>query len=209
MSRPDAQARRATVEDLPQLVALWELEKLPAAALEKRFTEFQVVADLSGSVLAAIGLEIHGAEGRLHSDAIGYPEHADFFRELLWPRIEMVCRNHSVERLWTQMTVPFLRTRGFAVASAEQRASLPPEFGEPTSPAWQVLNLRAAEASNEAIARQFAMLKTMHQAETERLRRHARTLKVLALALVVIVSLIVVAWAVVVFRYGPRFLQRR
>ena len=31
-------ARRATVEDLPQLLPLWRLENLPADELEKRFS---------------------------------------------------------------------------------------------------------------------------------------------------------------------------
>jgi hypothetical protein len=31
---PQYRARRATVEDLPQLISLWQLEQLPAASLE-------------------------------------------------------------------------------------------------------------------------------------------------------------------------------
>ena len=37
----------------------------------------------------------------------------------------------------------------------------------------------------------------------------ALAIKKLALALVVVVMLLVVAWAVVLLKYGPQFLQRR
>ena len=45
MTAPQFPARRATLDDLPALRPLWEAERLDAAALEKRLTEFQLVCD--------------------------------------------------------------------------------------------------------------------------------------------------------------------
>ena len=47
---PRQQIRRATIDDLPQLKALWEQEQLSAGELEKRFKEFQVVEGEGGEV---------------------------------------------------------------------------------------------------------------------------------------------------------------
>ena len=40
------QVRRATLEDLLKLIALWQQENLPWENLEKRFTEFQLAETL-------------------------------------------------------------------------------------------------------------------------------------------------------------------
>ena len=74
MTNPNPQVRRATVEDLPKLVPLWQAEQLPWAGLEKRFKEFQVVEMPDGEVVAAVGLEIAGTEGRLHSEVFAHPQ---------------------------------------------------------------------------------------------------------------------------------------
>src|SRR5947208_15870874 len=76
MTAPNQQVRRATVEDLQKLAALWKQENLPAQDLEKRFKEFQVVEGEGGGILAAVGLQIVGPEGRLHSEAFAHPEQA-------------------------------------------------------------------------------------------------------------------------------------
>ena len=43
MTPPNPQVRRATIEDLPQLVLLWRREGYAVSDLEKRFKEFQVI----------------------------------------------------------------------------------------------------------------------------------------------------------------------
>ena len=121
-------ARRATVEDLPQLLALWELERLPATALEKRFTEFQVVSDDAGVVLAAVGLQIIGAHGLLHGEAIARPELSDMLRGLLWKRLQVIIQNHALERLWTQLPAHAWRDQGFERATEEQLKLRPAEY---------------------------------------------------------------------------------
>src|SRR5687767_6620537 len=68
MSTPQLQVRRATIDDLPKLAPLWREENLDVNDLEKRFKEFQVVEGPGGEIIGALGLQIAGQEGRLHSE---------------------------------------------------------------------------------------------------------------------------------------------
>jgi len=49
--------RRATVDDLNALKALWESMRLSPEILEPKLTEFQVVENADHEVLGAIGIE--------------------------------------------------------------------------------------------------------------------------------------------------------
>ena len=118
MTTPPQQVRRATVEDLPQLIALWKQENLPWEQLEKRFKEFQVVEGEGGRVLGMLGLEVAGPEGRVHSEAFARPELADPLRELLWERVQVVAKNHGMVRIWSQFSTPFWNHCGFKCRSA-------------------------------------------------------------------------------------------
>ena len=197
--------RRATLEDLPQLISLWRLERLPAGALEKRFTEFQIVSDTAGQVLGAIGIQIVGSHGLLHSESMAKPELSETLRELLWKRLQVIIQNHALERLWTQMNNVPWRDRGFAGASAEQIKTLPPLFNAGESE-WQTITLRAADA-NAAVEREMAQFKTLQQEEAARLRRRVQWLKRIALGITVVVFLLVVVWAVVLLKYGPKIFR--
>lgn len=204
---PPHVTRRATVEDLPQLVALWRLEQLPAELLEKRFTEFQVVSDEAGQVLAAIGLQIAGVQGWLHSEAIATPELGDGLRELLWNRFQVIIQNHALERLWTQISVPFWREKGFERASAEQIASRPDQFPA-NDREWFVKTLRAANAS-AAVERELAQLKAMQQEESVRMQQRVQWAKRFALGITVVVFLLVIAWAITMLKFGPQMFRGR
>lgn len=198
--------RRATVDDLPQLISLWHLEQLPAEALEKRFTEFQIVSDDAGQVMAAIGFQIAGTQALLHSESMARPELSDTMRDLLWKRLHVIIQNHALERLWTQMDSVYWRDRGFTNASDEQRKGLPVAYLPGEHP-WLVMTLRAADA-NAAVEKELAQFKTLQQEETARMRQRVQTMKRLALGITVIVFLLVVAWAVVLLRYGPKMFGR-
>ena len=54
MSTPALQVRRATVDDIPKLIALWRQENLPVQDLEGRFKEFQVIENGNGGIAAAV-----------------------------------------------------------------------------------------------------------------------------------------------------------
>jgi N-acetylglutamate synthase-like GNAT family acetyltransferase len=199
---PHYVARRATVEDLPQLVPLWQLEQLSVDALEKRFTEFQVVSDDAGQVLAAVGIQISGADGLLHSESIAKPEIGDSLRTLLWSRLQIMIQNHALERLWTTINVHFWRDQDFKLATNEQLAAIPPQF-KGNEREWHVKTLRAADAK-ASIEREFARLKTIQQEETARLQDRVRLMKRVALGITVVVFLIVIVWAITLLRVGPK-----
>lgn len=199
--------RRATTEDLPQLAKLWRQARLPAAVLEKRFTEFQLVTDDVGRVFAAIGIQIAGTQGLLHSEAIAQAESADTLRDLLWKRLQVVIQNHALEWLWTQMNADQWRERGFESANAEQRKTVPAAFSAGPGE-WQVMKLRAATAA-AAVENEWAQLKTLQQEEAARLKERVQWMKRLALGITVIVFLLVVAWAVVLLKIGPRLFHGR
>lgn len=202
---PHYVTRRATVEDLPQLIPLWQLEQLPAAELEKRFTEFQVVADDAGQVLAAMGIRINGADGLLHSEAIAKPEFADALRDLLWKRLQVTIRNHALERLWTQLSFPYWRELDFKPAIAEQLASMPAQFRNDDG-TWHLKLLPAASATAVA-EREFARLKLVQQEETARMQERVRWVKRIALGVTVVVFLLVIVWAVTLMKVGPKLFR--
>ena len=204
---PHYVTRRATTDDLSQLIPLWQLEQLPAERLEKRFTEFQVVSDDAGKVLAAIGLQISGSQGWLHSESIAQAEIGDSLRELLWKRLQIIIQNHALEQLWTQVNVPFWRELGFEPAAPEQLEARPAPFKENDRP-WHVKRLRAADAA-AALEREFGRLKMLQQEESQRMKDRAQWLKRTALAVTVVVFMLVVAWAVALLKYGPQLLHRR
>jgi N-acetylglutamate synthase-like GNAT family acetyltransferase len=199
---PQYVARRATVEDLPQLVALWRLEQLPADVLEKRFTEFQVVSDETGQVLATVGFQIVGTQALLHSEAIAKPELGDSLRERLWNRFQAIIQNHALERLWTQINVPFWREKGFERASAERITSLPAQFSA-NDREWLMKTLRAADA-NAAVERELAQLKAMQHEESVRMQQRVQWAKRLAFGITIVVFLLVVIWAVAMLKFGPK-----
>jgi N-acetylglutamate synthase-like GNAT family acetyltransferase len=206
MTEPRLVARRATVEDLPQLLDLWRLERLPAEALEKRLTEFQVVADDAGVVYAALGLQLAGAQGWLHSEAIARPEMSDQLRALLWQRLQVIIQNHALERLWTQMPGPFWREQGFVPATDELMKQRPAKFPLDDQP-WFVATLRAATAA-AALEQEFAELKNLQALEKARTQERVRWMKRLALGVTIGVFLLVVVWAVIMLKLGPRLFQR-
>lgn len=200
-------ARRATVEDLPQLLPLWRLENLPADDLERRFTEFQVACDSTGQIVAAVGLQISGAQACLHSEAIGAAEFSDLLRELLWKRLQVIIQNHALERMWTTLSATYWRTIGFDKATAEQLETLPPAFQTGTGE-WLVITLRAANA-NAALEREFSQLKALQEQESQRMRERVRWAKRIALGITIVLVVLVLAWLAVILKVGPRIFQGR
>lgn len=197
MTTPNPQVRRATIEDLPKLVALWQDENLATPDLEKRFKEFQLVEGANGEVLAAIGLQVAGPEARLHSEVFAYHEQADELRELLWKRTQVVAKNHGLVRLWTQFATPFWNHSGFKYAPGDTLAKLPPAFGSDPHP-WQFLQLKEDSAAPVSVDKEFAMFREMEKERTDKILRQARMLKVFAVLVVLVVFVLfavgMVAW---------------
>lgn len=181
--------RRATLDDLPQLIELWRMEKLPVEVLDKRFTEFQVVADADGRIVGAVGLQIADKQGRLHSELFPQYELADTLRPLLWERHKKVALNHGVVRVWTQLSSPYWQTGDFHLASGEELSALPTSFPGQVG-AWTTVLLREQTAALDTIEKELAMFREIEKARTQKIFKQARAFKTVA----VILAFLVLAW---------------
>ena len=197
MTDANVQVRRATVEDLPQLTALWQQENLPAADLERRFKEFQVVHTPDGTVLGAIGLQVSDKQGRLHSESFAHPEQGDALRARLWERTRLIAGNFGITRLWFQTAAPFWHNNGFQPANADALAKLPPEFESGSQP-WYYQQLRE-ESVAASIDQEIALLRQAERERTDRMFRQAKVLKMIAAVITVGVLLLAMVWAFVFF----------
>jgi N-acetylglutamate synthase-like GNAT family acetyltransferase len=172
------QTRRATVDDLAQLAALWQAAHLPVAELEKRFTDFQVAEDGEGKLVAAIGLHIEASHGRVHSEAFGDNALTDTLRPTLWQRLQVVAQNHGLFRLWTEEAATWWKEHaGFSAPSDELLQKLPGVYGPPHA-AWLTLRLKDEAAEPDLLEKQFAMFKEAERVDLEKLARQGRALKI-------------------------------
>lgn len=197
------QVRRATLEDLPGLLPLWQSERLPAALLEKRFTEFQVVV-AGDELIGAVGLQISSQQGKLHSEAFARPELAEAVRPLLWERLQTIAQSHGLTRLWTRLDAPFWRSAGFAAVDAP--CALPAEFAKDNA-RWAVLALRDESALPLTLDKQFEMFRAMSREETERTFERAKKIKFVALLLLVVLAGLVAIWAIFLFGLKPHIFR--
>src|SRR5262245_48029320 len=102
MNTSNYRVRRATLDDLGALRPLWESMHLPVAELERRLIEFQVAEDSNGKIVGAIGFQSEGRYARIHSEAFSDFGSTDQVRPIFWERIQTLCTNHGIARLWTR-----------------------------------------------------------------------------------------------------------
>src|SRR2546423_11556340 len=107
MNSSNYRVRRATLDDITELTALWKSMDFPADELSKRITEFQVAEAADGKLLGAVGLQITERQGRIQCEAFTDFALAEQLRPLLWDRIYAVATNHGLLRLWTNEKAPF------------------------------------------------------------------------------------------------------
>lgn len=169
--------RRATVDDLPALVALWNTARLPAAELTDRLTEFQVV-EADGQFAGAIGLQRCRQHARLHSEDYLDFSVADAAREVWWERLQKVAAHHGVFRLWTQDASPFWTRWGFHPASPEVLEKLPEEWRH-LEGHWLTLELKNEEAINQALRARVPDLMAEERQNTAQVATHARRIRLL------------------------------
>jgi N-acetylglutamate synthase-like GNAT family acetyltransferase len=179
MSNGNFNLRRATVDDLPALRTLWDQMKFSGHELEKRLTDFQVAVDMKDKVVGAIGIEIHQRHARLHSEAYSDFSAADIVRPMLWTRLQSLCSNHGVLRLWTQEQSPFWSHNGLLPPSDEAEKQKLPEVWRASPGDWLTLKLKDEEAI-ASLDREFAMFRESEKARTEETMNHARKLKSIA-----------------------------
>jgi|SRR6185503_679489 len=191
------QVRRATIEDLPQLVELWKAEQLPVSELEKHFKEFQVVAE-GNKLIAAVAMRVVAGDGLLHSEVFSQPEQADSLREKIWDRARMIAGNHGLFRVWTQMAAPFWKT-AFQEASPELVAKLPAGFANENK-SWLCIQLKDEAAVTVSLDKEFALFREAEREQTQKLFRQAHVLKIAAIAIGIALFALVITWAIMFFK---------
>lgn len=172
---PKLHIRRATVDDLPALKALWIATGLPTAELESRLTEFQVVEN-GGNFAGAFAVQVARQHLRFYAEDFADFAVADAARELFWERIQTLAANHGVFRVWTQETSPFWTHWGFQPATAETLERLPEEWKN-LEGKWLTLELKNEDAIKAALGNQFSGLMDAEKQQTAVIHARARKLK--------------------------------
>lgn len=190
MNPNDYKVRRATVEDLPALNALWKTMNFGMLDLEKRLTEFQVAVDATGKLAGAIGYQMQGKQALIHSE--GFPDFslADTLRPLLWERLKMLAANHGTVRVWSKEDSRFWTQETLARPDAEALEKLPANWAAQAGD-WHTLKLREDVEEVLSLDKEFAMFA---EAERERSRsalNQAKVLKTVATVLALILGLVV------------------
>ena len=192
--------RRATTDDLEQLMAVWAAAALPAAELEKQFTEFQVAEGPGGQIVGAIALQVAGADGKIHSETFADFALSDALRPLLWQRMEVVARNHGLFRLWTAETALFWKKDvGFSSATSQ-----PPEVFGPAGGPWFSLRLKDEGADPNLLEAQFELFREAERARREKLLQRAAALKTLGTLIAMLLFLFSLGVLVWFFRHRAR-----
>ncbi|MFN7138473.1 MAG: hypothetical protein ACK4UN_03950 [Limisphaerales bacterium] len=204
MTATDYKVRRATTDDLAQLNELWRATLLPAELLEKRFTEFQVVEAKDGTLVGAIGLQIHQKYGNIHSETYLDFGRADTLRPMLWDRLQNVAQNHGLVRLWTQETAPFWKQHGFEAHDETAEKKFPETFGS-LDGKWLTLKLKEELESLLSVDKEFELFMQSEKARTQQMFEQAKSLKVLTYLLAIGLLLFVLAASFLVIRQMPRW----
>ncbi len=200
MNVPLRTIRRATLDDLPKLVALWRLEKLPVSELEGRFKEFPVAEAEDGELLGILGVQVLQHQARLHSEVFAQFEFADALREKFWERLKVMGENQGWTAVWTQLPSQTWRQLGFDPPSSEQFTKLPEGFGGGADASWLVLQMREERAPGPSLDAEFQLLKLTHQQENDRLMKRARTLKWISLTVAGGLLAWVIWWGIRLFQ---------
>jgi preprotein translocase subunit SecE len=150
---------------------------LVADDLEKRLTEFQVVVDADNQFLGAIGFIHSRTQACLHNEGFTDFSVADDARNLFWERIQILCANHTVFRLWTQERSRSWKNLGFRPPDGDTLAHLPAEWRNEYDDSWLTLQLKDEKAIVTALGTDFAGFMDAQKRETERVREQAQTIR--------------------------------
>lgn len=172
MNATSLKVRRANVDDLPALRALWLNMKWDAAALESRLTEFQIV-EHNGEFAGAIGVQLRATGVLLHSEDYTDFAVADAARELFWERVQKLASNHGAFRVWTQEISPFWTRWGFQTADEETLQRLPEEW-KLLEGRWLTMELKNEDAIKAALGNQFASFMATEKQQTDQVAAKAR-----------------------------------
>ncbi len=196
--------RRATLDDIGQLTALWQSMHWPVEDLAKRVTEFQVAEDKAGKVAGALGMQISEKQARVHSEAFPDFSLADLLRPVLWDRVQSVANNHGLTRLWTQEQAPFYNHIGLAEADEAALQKLP-AIWKSNPGKWKTLKLKEDLDTVMSLDKEFAIFMQSEKQRTERAFQQAKVLKVIATLIALTVLIIVIVGAFIIFKKHAGF----
>ncbi len=194
--------RRATLDDIGALSALWNSMKFPADDLARRVTDFQVAEDTDGKILGAVGLQIAERQGLINNEAFTDFALADQLRPMLWERVHAVAINHGLLRLWTAEQAPFWSHCGLNKADPDSLQKLPPAWRQ-TAPNWLTLKLKDDVDAVLAMDKEFAMFMEAEKQKTARAFQHARILKLFATLIAVAVFALILMGLFFLVRHSP------
>jgi N-acetylglutamate synthase-like GNAT family acetyltransferase len=199
--------RRATLDDLGQLTALWQSMQYPTQELARRITDFQVAESADGKLLGAVGLQIAERQGRVHSEVFSDFALAEHPRPLLWDRLHAVATNHGLLRVWTQEQAPFWHHCGLVKADAVALEKLPAAWRGPSS-GWLTLKLRDDLETVASLDKEFALFMQAEKRRTERMFQRARILKIVLTLISLGLLIAAAAWGIRLVMRNPQLLQR-
>src|SRR6266853_5176521 len=201
MNSSDYHVRRATLDDIGQLTALWNAMNFPATELAKRPTEFQVTEAADGNLVGLVGLQIAERQGRIHSEAFTDFALADQLRPKLWERIHAVATNHGLLRLWTQEHAPFWCHCGLVKPDPDALQKLPVPWQAQKSE-WLTFKLKDDVETLVSLDKEFAMFMDSEKQRTARAFQHAKVLKLIATLIALGVFIVVLVGAFMIFKRG-------
>ena len=202
---PQLHIRRATVDDLPALKALWLAAQLPADKLKDHLTEFQVV-EADEKFAGALGVQIIRQHARLHSEDYSDFAVADAARELFWERTQKLAANHGVFRIWMIEDSPFWTRWGFQPASAETLARLPDEW-KSAGEKWFTLELKNEAVITAALKNQFAGFMDDEKKRTAQVSAQARTINTVITIAGFAIGILGIGFAIYLFVHRNPFSQ--
>jgi hypothetical protein len=208
VSAPAPITRRANVDDLPALRGLWQLACLPGYELEKRVTEFHLVARADGVVTGAMAFLVSGQEALVHSGAFASAAQEAEGLPALWQHLLTLAQTQGIVRIWMRgEPADHWKEAGFEAAKTGQLKKLPAAFGAARE-RWWALALREEAKVNEHLEKEFEALHAAQQEQTARLERQAQLWKLIAWV-VAGVFLLGMGWMfILMFRTAPRRNQR-
>jgi N-acetylglutamate synthase-like GNAT family acetyltransferase len=208
MNPPVLRVRRATVDDLETLKALWADMRLSPEELEPRLTEFQVVENTENQVLGALGILVFEQHAMLHSE--GYSDFgvADSARHLFWERIQKLAANHGVFRIWTQERSPFWKNYGFQPPTSEVLPRLPVHWQNEFEGGWLTLQLKDEQVINAAIEKLFTSLVATEKLEAERVSARVRSINAIIIIAGFTIGFLCIGFAIYLYIHRNPFSQR-
>lgn len=197
MATQNYRVRRATIDDIEVLKALWKSLELPVEDLERRLTEFQVAEDANGHVVGAFGVKVQARNACIHSEAFEDFAIAEEVRPLFWERVEVLAANHGIARLWTQEQAPFWSRNGFQPVTQETLQKLPAEWNS-SRQHWLTSRLKDEEVF-ASLDKEVALLMASERRRTAQTIETTKTLKMVLTAIGILVACAIFGAAIYVY----------